>query len=525
MEELLNYIQDQGIDMAGGPALEALDLPASLHSLVLSRIDRLDEGPRATLRVASVVGRVFKASMLWDMHPSLGGAEQVVADLEVLRRLDLTPIDNEAEGVYLFKHIVTQEVAYGSLPFATRAGLHERVGQHIEAAFAAEGLEGQIDLLAHHYDRSENLPKRRTYLLRAGELAQQRYANAAAIDYFKRVLPLLPEGDQAPVMLKLGKVLELVGRWADAEELYAQASGLADRLGDSAARAACATATGDLLRKRGRYDEAATWFAQARAGFEVLADRAGVGEVCHHAGTLSGQQGDFASARRLFEESLAIRRELGDRLNAASLLNNLANIARAQGNPELARSLQEECLAVRQEMNDRWGLAIAHNNLGNLAIDRGDFVSAYEHFDEALAIMRTVGDRWLTGNFLNNQGNAARAQGDFPRARGLYAESLLIYRDFSDRWALAYLLEDVGGMAACEGQAERALRLAGHASRLRESIGAPLSAVEHSRLERLLAPARQALPNEGAAAWQEGQALPLEQAIEEALAALCAQQI
>ena len=525
MEELLNYIQDRGIDLAGGPALETLDLPTSLHSLVLSRIDRLDEGPRSTLRVASVVGRVFKASMLWDVHPPLGGAGQVIADLEVLQRLDLTPVDNEAEGVYLFKHIVTQEVAYQSLPFATRAGLHERVGQHIESAFAAEGLEGQIDLLAHHFDRSENLPKRRTYLLRAGELAQKRYANAAAMDYFQRVLPLLPEPDQAPVMLKLGKVLELVGQWTGAETLYAQALELADRLGDPAARARCATATGDLLRKRGRYGEAASWLAQARAGFEALADRAGLGEVCHHAGTLAGQQGDFASARELFEESLAIRRELGDRLNAASLLNNLANIARAQGDPELARSLQEQCLAVRQEMNDPWGLAIAHNNLGNLAIDRGDYAPAHAHFDAALAIMRTVGDRWLMGNFLNNQGNAARAQGDYPRARGLYAESLRIYRDFGDRWALAYLLEDTGGLAACEGRAEHGLRLAGQASLLREAIGAPLSAFEHSKLERLLAPARQALPDGGAAAWQEGQALPLEQSIEDALAALRAQQI
>jgi hypothetical protein len=80
------------------------------------------------------------------------------------------------------------------------------------------------------------------------------------------------------------------------------------------------------------------------------------------------------------------------------------------------------------------------------------------------------------------------------------------------------LLEDMGGLAALEGLPQRALRLVGAASNLRVEIGAPLSPVEQVKLEKLLEPARQALNDLAqAAAFGEGRAMSLEQAIDYAL--------
>jgi len=67
-------------------------------------------------------------------YPALGAAEPVKADLDVLAALDLTPLSTiEPELAYLFKHIVTYEVAYESLAYATRATLHEEYARFIEA--------------------------------------------------------------------------------------------------------------------------------------------------------------------------------------------------------------------------------------------------------------------------------------------------------------------------------------------------------------------------------------------------------
>src|SRR6185503_11478598 len=132
---------------------------------------------------------------------------------------------------YLFKHILTQEVAYETLSFATRALLHDHIGQYIEKTFP-EALDQYTDLLAFHFERSENLPKKREYLLKAAEAAQANYANMAAIAYYQKVLHLLPEEERVGGLLKLGQVLELVGEWENAQVLDQEAETLAARLYD-----------------------------------------------------------------------------------------------------------------------------------------------------------------------------------------------------------------------------------------------------------------------------------------------------
>ena len=96
--------------------------------------------------------------------------------------------------------------------------------------------------------------------------------------------------------------------------------------------------------------------------------------------------------------------------------------------------------------------------------------------------------------------------------------SQAINRELGDQTSIAYLIEDYAGLAAAESRPEKALRLAGFADALRESIGAPLPPSEQARVDRMIAPARAALPESTVAAeWEAGQSLALEQAIELAL--------
>ncbi|MDQ6618674.1 MAG: AAA family ATPase, partial [Pseudomonadota bacterium] len=183
VEELLNYIRSKGVDLEDARGLKSIELPGSLHSLILSRIDALGEGARRTLKVASVVGRVFRAPVLRDIYPELGVLETIAEELTTLRGADLVHPDVEQEQSYIFKHAVTHEVAYESMPFAFRSALHERVGHFIERT-EADSIDRHLDILAHHYWHSENIAKKREYLGRAGSAAQAAYANSAAMDYF-----------------------------------------------------------------------------------------------------------------------------------------------------------------------------------------------------------------------------------------------------------------------------------------------------------------------------------------------------
>lgn len=91
-KELLNYLHDRGIDVSDIASLNQLELPTSLHSLILSRIDQLTNSQQITIKVASIIGRAFRFDDLHNYYPSLGTAERLKADLHELERLELTPL-------------------------------------------------------------------------------------------------------------------------------------------------------------------------------------------------------------------------------------------------------------------------------------------------------------------------------------------------------------------------------------------------------------------------------------------------
>jgi tetratricopeptide (TPR) repeat protein len=497
--------------------LAGLDLPTSIYSLILSRVDQLNERQQITLKVASVIGRLFPAAMVWGVYPELGDMNGLLGDLQLLSEMELTALDApEPELTYLFKHVLTQEVAYESLPFATRAVLHGQIGAYIEETYAGS-LDRYVDLLAHHYDRSENDAKRREYLLKAGEAAQANYANATAVDYYRRLLPHLPRPEKAQVLLRLGQVLDWIGEYEEAETSYRKALSLARESGDGPSQAQCQIAIGELARKQSDYGQAMRWFVRAQDTARQNDDRAGVAKALICIGSLAFYQGNYDEATGTYQRSLTLRRQMQDRQNEANVLNNLGIVAASQGDFERAEDLFGESLTIRRALQQKWAIANSLGNLGQLAIDRQQTDKALAYLEEALRLHRETGDRWRIGNALHSLANIQRAKGNHAAAHAYYCESLQITSDLADRRQLAYLLEDLGGLSAQRGRAARALRLAGAGAALREAIGAPLSPTDQTKLDLALAPARQALDAEAQrAAWDAGRALPLEEAIEEA---------
>ena len=359
IEELLNYLVSQGVDLRSETALRNIELPDSLHSLILSRIDGLTEAPRRTLKVASVVGRSFAAPMLPGAYPEMGELSEVREQLAVLTEADLVNVDVEAEQTYLFKHAITQQVAYENLPFSLRSLLHERVGSFIERS-EPDAIDRHLDLLAHHFWHTDNLSKKRDYLRRAGMAAQSAYANASAIDYFERLAPLIEGEAKVDALLKLGSVLDVIGEWHRAEEAVNQGLAVAASLGDASLRASCQTALAEIARKQARFDEAVALLDAARIGFESADDQSGLGRVQHLLGTVAAQRGDYDTAVASYERSLEIRERLGDKPSMGSLLSNLGIIAEYRGDYDAVAQLSR----ARDGAADRDRGSARHCDLG-----------------------------------------------------------------------------------------------------------------------------------------------------------------
>jgi tetratricopeptide (TPR) repeat protein len=183
-----------------------------------------------------------------------------------------------------------------------------------------------------------------------------------------------------------------------------------------------------------------------------------------------------------------------------------------------ARTLFEESLAIERALGDQQSLAHALNGLSEICHAQGDRVSARTLQEEALAIRRAVGDRPNALWSLHRSGNIAAEQGDDTTARTRYAEALTLAREMGHRGEIAIILHCFAGLALASAQPERALHLAGAAAALHETTDCPLRLAEQAAWERRLHLAHQMLSETAAAAaWAQGRAMALEQAIATAL--------
>ncbi len=450
LEELLNFLHDRGFDPRDPSALEKIELPDSLHSLILSRIDQLTESEKTTLRVASIIGRLFRSNWLTGYYPALGNLPQVKVDLDALSTLDITPLDTpEPELAYLFKHIVTHEVTYESLPFATRSNLHEQLALYLEASYPDSP---PLETLAFHYGRSDNADKQREYLNKAGEAAQKAFANEAALAYYGQILPLLLNpAEKIAVHLKRGVVLELMGQFADAETDYRLALETAQDQQHAAATAEAQFELGKLNRLRGDFEAALEWLAQAKLGRTALDDRMGLGGVLTETGTVWWSKGEYALARQVLHEGLALARAAGDRRGTARALNSLGIVAMETGDYPAAQALHEESLSLQREIGNKAGISASLNNLGIVALDKGDYSAARALHEEDLELSREMGNKVGIASSLNNLGGVALMQGDYLPARALHEESLALRREMGDQWGIAMSLGNLGLLALAQG--------------------------------------------------------------------------
>src|ERR1700737_4772621 len=245
IEEMVQALFDEGALVRNGAvkvarSLSQLRLPPTVQGILASRIDRLSAEQKELLQTLAVIGRESPLGLIREVASKAEAQlERMLTDLRAAEFIYEQPVLTDAE--YIFKHALTQEVAYNSLLIGRRKLLHERAGRALESMFADQ-LDDHLSKLAHHYSRSDNVSKAVEYLGRAGQQALQRSAHAdainsltAAIDLLQR-LPDSPERVQRELLLQLALGPALIGvkGWAapEVERAYTRTRELCERLGD-----------------------------------------------------------------------------------------------------------------------------------------------------------------------------------------------------------------------------------------------------------------------------------------------------
>jgi class 3 adenylate cyclase/tetratricopeptide (TPR) repeat protein len=272
-EELAYALRDSGVLLIEGtqcrliPGLKDLDsitLPDSLEAAITSRIDGLSPSQQLTLKVASVIGRIFAYRMLHAIHPIEADKPSLNEYLSTLTRMNLTLVESDAPDMaYIFKHAVTQEVAYNLMLYAQRRQLHQAVAEWIEESSEHE-LASYYALLAYHWIQAADDPepalrekvihKAVDYLEKAGVQSLSNFANAEAVQYFNDLLRFKEDVHPSPLQLaqwhrKLAKAYLGQGKLAEAKDKFLTAlETLGQRLPDTSAGLVAAL-LGQLVRQ------------------------------------------------------------------------------------------------------------------------------------------------------------------------------------------------------------------------------------------------------------------------------------
>jgi predicted ATPase len=139
IEEIVQALFDEGALVRNGAvrvtrSLSQLGLPPTVQGMLAARIDRLAPEQKELLQTLAVIGRESSSALLKQVasHPDTH-LERTLADLQAGEFIYEQPAASDVE--YVFKHALTQEVAYNSLLIERRKQLHERAGQALESIF------------------------------------------------------------------------------------------------------------------------------------------------------------------------------------------------------------------------------------------------------------------------------------------------------------------------------------------------------------------------------------------------------
>jgi predicted ATPase len=201
MEEIVQALFEDGVLQRNGAvklakSMNAVKVPATVQAVLASRIDRLPVEEKELLQTLAVLGREFPLGLVRRVtRKPEDELERRLSRLQAGEFIYEQPATGDIE--YVFKHALTQEVAYNALLVERRKLLHERAEVALESMFG-EQLDDHLDELAHHYSRSDNPTKAVEYLGRAGQQALQRSAYADAISSLSAGLNLLQRVPDSP---------------------------------------------------------------------------------------------------------------------------------------------------------------------------------------------------------------------------------------------------------------------------------------------------------------------------------------
>ena len=233
-------------------AIDKIEVPATVQSLLAARIDRLGEHEKGVLHTAAVIGKEFSRPLL-EAVVDLGGddLDAALAGLlaaELVHERALYPVVE-----YGFKHPLTHEVALKAQLTAARRARHAVVAEAIATA-EADRLDESAGLLAHHWTEAGEALRAAEWHMRAARWVRLTDLTASRRHWTQAhdvLVPLTDSAERTRLLLEvypeLISTLDRLGAAAaESETVFTAAVALAREAADRRAEALIEAAYGWL---------------------------------------------------------------------------------------------------------------------------------------------------------------------------------------------------------------------------------------------------------------------------------------
>ncbi len=382
-----------------------IDVPDTIHGIIAARIDRLEENLKRTMQVASVIGREFAFRILQTIIQMREDIKTNLLNLQGLEFIYEKRLFPELE--YIFKHALTQEVAYNSLLQKRRKEIHEKIGLAIEQIYA-ERLEEFYEILAYHATAAGQKERALRYLIRASERAHRTAAHREEATHLIRACKIVEEsGDKGllpDLRARCGRAYAAIGLWEKAKIALEEALRLLPP---------------DAIEQQA----------------EVMADLA---IACFWLM-------DIPSLRNYSNKTLSIARKANRHDLESAAISGLAGADGLEG--QLSSSMAQYKIAITQ--SKRHGTAVpAHAfewyPLGLYWV--GKFEEAIEWSHEAVRKSRELGDSFVLMRALSNLAISLAARGRYKEALQTFEQSQQFGKEYDLGRPLARSIAMLGGV-------------------------------------------------------------------------------
>jgi len=435
------------------------NIPIGIESVITARIDNLGEMVKKTVRSASVIGRIFGYQVLKEIFPDRARVGRLRDYLDELARLDLTPVERVQPVLeYIFKHILTQEVAYNSLSFSARKSLHIKAAEYF--ASRKRLAKRNPETVAGHYLLAEEDLKALPYLILSGGKAASEFANKEAFEYFGKALEIATKADDKQYIIESVRKRGILARNT---ALFNQAENDFIRLGelagaDNKLKADSERELSFIYRMTGEYDKASESLGRLE---KLLPDDVPTRVFClnGHA-EIARRGGKLQECRGLLLEALELMENYNiDRGLAATVNNNLGICHWSLGRLKDAENYYKTALKLYRNLKDLGGQSKIINNLGIISEEQGKLHSAAASYEKAEKIFKRIGASRSEGYACANLGTNFLSRGYLPKAAAKLFRAKEIFDNIGDRHSSAYTLGDIGYIRFREGDIEKAKEL------------------------------------------------------------------